>query len=185
MPRRTQLNSKQKKGLDKLSEELIKSLAEDLVEEFEKILPTNDTSLSNEVTITATSDSFTIKLNDSFNPILLPSKYAGESVFSPKGISPNSMLPYGYSADTKQHFRRTQKGITQVSAHTKYYSLGYKPVQNKTGDWYTASSKNNFGIRMTELRIGRSFVNDAWDRVYRKIPKEFRNQLPKAIQIIE
>jgi len=185
MPRQRQSNTKTPKNLEELSEVYIQGMAEDFISECEKLLPNSVQTLADEVVITTDSNSFTVNFGKTFDPILLPSKYAGESVFQARGLSPNTGAPYGYSADTRQHTRRTKRGITKVMAHTKYYGLGYKPVEGRGGKWYTASPENNFGLRMAQLKIQRSFVQDAWNKVYRKIPKEIRNQLPKAIQIKE
>lgn len=185
MPRQRQTNTKQQRGINKLSQVYLEAIGEEIIEECEKLLPSRSTSLADEVELTATLNEMSIKFSDTFDPILLPSKFAGESVFQVRGTNPNTGDPYGYSAETRQHTRRTQSGRTNVRAHTKYYSLGYKPVEGRGGKWYTASSKNNFGLRMAELKIQRNFVQDAWNKVYRKLPKEIRNELPKVIQIKE
>ena len=185
MPRQRQSNTQQQKNLDNLSEVIMKGIAEEIVAECEKILPASSSPLSDEVEITASPNDISIKFSETFDPILLPSKYAGKSVFQARGTNPNKGTLYSYSAETKQQTRNTRQGRVPVRAHTKYYSLGYKPVEGKDGKWYTASPENNFGLRMAQLKIRRNFVQDAWNKVYRKIPKEFRNQLPKAIQIVE
>ena len=133
----------------------------------------------------ATPESIAFEFDSSFDSIFFPSKYTGQSVFKARGINPNTGTRYGYSAETRKHTRTTTRGIVPVRAHTKYYSLGYKPVEGKDGKWYTASPENNFGLRMAQQKIQRNFLQNAWNKVYRKLPKEIRNDLPKAIQIQE
>jgi len=185
MPRRRQMKKRDKpQNLEQLSERILQEIADKVIEECQKLVP-DSAGLSDNVEIITTPSNITLRFNSVFNPILLPAKYAGESVFKPRGINPNSGEPYGYSADTKRHFRTTKtKGKVPVMAHTKYYKLGFKPVEGR-GGWYTASPKNNFGLRMAELRIERNFVQGAYDKVYRKLPQQIRKQLPKAIQIKE
>jgi len=185
MPRRTQMKRRDKPtSLKQVSQLVLRGIADDVVAECQQMLSASE-ELSDNIEILTTSSNITLRFGSTFDPILLPDRYAGESVFNPRGISPNSGQPYGYSADTRQHFRTTKiRGRVPVRAHTKYYKVGYKPVEGKTG-WYTASSKNNFGLRMAELRIERNFVQDAYDKVYRKLPQSIRKQLPKAIQIKE
>ena len=185
MPRKSQRNTKLEKGAREFSKLVFQELAEEVIKEAEKSMPRdNQQSLADAVIIESSSDGFTLEFDKTFDVILLPEKYEGESVFQTRGISPNTGTPYGYAADTKKHNRRTAKGLVQVEAHTKYYKVGYKPVEGKTG-WYTASSKNNFGLRMAEYKIKRNFLQKAWNKVYRALPKQIRQDLPKTIQIKE
>ena len=184
MPRKQQLTTKQRKAYQTLSQFILQEIGQEIIVECEKILPDSPIPLSDAVEIEANSMDLTIRFNETFDPILLPSKYAGESVFQIRGTNPNTGKPYSYSAETKQHTRNTGRGRVPVRAHTKRYELGYKPVEGK-GGWYTASPKNNFGLRMAQLRIQKNFVQEAYDKVYKKLPKEYRKQLPKAIQIKE
>tara|TARA_R100000322_G_C5354218_1_gene169183 strand:+ start:75 stop:635 length:561 start_codon:yes stop_codon:yes gene_type:complete len=186
MPRKPKVNTKQQRGINKLSQVYLESIAEEIIAECEKLLPPSSTSLSDEIEITASPSDVSIKFSETFDPILLPSKFAGESVYQVKGTNPNTQIPYGYAAMTKEHTRKTSGGNVRVRAHNKHYKVGYKPVKGtKSGRWYTASSKNNFGLRMAELRIERNFVQTAYDKVYRKLPKAYRQQLPKVIEIQE
>jgi hypothetical protein len=185
MPRKQQqLTTKQRRAYKTLSQFVLQEIGKEIIVECEKILPNSPIPLSDAVEIEANPTDLTIRFNETFDPILLPAQHAGESVFQIRGANPNTGTPYSYSAETKQHFRKTERGIVPVRAHTKHYELGYKPVEGK-GGWYTASPKNNFGLRMAQLRIQKNFVQEAYDKVYKKLPKEYRKQLPKAIQIKE
>ena len=183
MPRQRQIN---KKVLTQVSQQFFQELGEEVLKECENILPMDTRiSIKDSVTIKATPESIAFEFDSSFDSIFFPSKYTGQSVFKARGINPNTGTPYGYSAETRKHTRTTTRGIVPVRAHTKYYSLGYKPVEGKDGKWYTASPENNFGLRMAQQKIQRNFLQNAWNKVYRKLPKEIRNDLPKAIQIQE
>tara|TARA_R100001129_G_scaffold138184_2_gene99347 strand:+ start:525 stop:1109 length:585 start_codon:yes stop_codon:yes gene_type:complete len=193
MPRRRQSNKRtptreeMSMNVDQLSTQFSQELAEETLAEAQSIFPTDIQSrLKDAVEIKASPDGFELEFDSTFDTVFLPERYGEGSVFRPKGISPNTSEPYGYSADTRQHSRRTKRGgRVQVRAHTKYYRVGYKPVQGKDGDWYTASAENNFGLRMAKLRIRRNFLQDAWDKVYRTLPQHLQKELPKVIQITE
>ena len=186
MPRKPQRNIRQDSVTRELSKLLFQELAEEVIEEAEKLLPSDSRQkLADAIIIETSSEGFTLEFDNTFDTIFLPEKYEGESVFRTRGISPNTGTPYGYAADTRKHTRQTASGMVPVRAHTKYYRVGYKPVQSKDGDWYTASAKNNFGLRMAESRIRRNFLQKAWDKVYRQLPTQARQDIPKAIEIKE
>lgn len=111
MPRRRQMKKRDKpQNLEQLSKRILQEIADKVIEECQKLVPDSD-GLSDNVEIITTPSNITLRFNSVFNPILLPARYAGESVFRPRGINPNSGEPYGYSADTKRHFRTTKTRV--------------------------------------------------------------------------
>jgi|TARA_R100000234_G_C4918396_1_gene143029 hypothetical protein len=185
MPRKPQRNIRQDSAMRELSKQLFQELAEEVIKEAEKLLPRDSRQrLADAVIIESSADGFTLEFDKTFDEVFLPEKYEGESVFRTRGINPNTGTPYGYAADTRRHTRKTASGVIPVKAHTKYYKVGYKPVKGKK-DWYTASSKNNFGLRMAEFKIRRNFLQKAWDKVYRQLPAQARQDIPKVIEIKE
>tara|TARA_R100000234_G_scaffold102007_2_gene71205 strand:+ start:30 stop:575 length:546 start_codon:yes stop_codon:yes gene_type:complete len=167
------------------SVQIMEELAEETLERCIKLLPREVGDIREFLSIKAEEDSFTIDWEGPAAIVGLPEKYMeSESVFVPQGTNPNTGGPYSYTADTREH-RRTRNGKSfRVSAHTKYYSPGFKPVKGETsGRWYTANAENNFGLKMSSLRIRRNFLQEAWSKVYYGLDRELQNLLPKVLEI--
>jgi len=176
---------KKRQSNKQLSIDLMQALGEETIREAQNLLPAEAGDLSKYIRVEATEDSFGIDWDEPGAIIAVPEKYMdSESVLVSQGTNPNTAKPYGYAALTSRH-QRTRKGKTfTVRAHTKYYSPGFKPVVgSKSGEWYTASPENNFGLKMASLRIRRNFLQEAWSKVYNQVDRQTRKVLPKAIKI--
>ena len=108
MPRKPQRNIRQDSVTRELSKLLFQELAEEVIKEAEKLLPSDSRQkLADAITIETSSEGFTLEFDKTFDTIFLPEKYEGEAVFRTRGISPNTGTPYGYAADTRKHTRQT------------------------------------------------------------------------------
>jgi len=176
---------KKRQSNKQLSIDLMQALGEETIREAQNLLPAEAGDLSKYIRVEATEDSFGIDWDEPAAIIGVPEKYMdSESVLVSQGTNPNTGGPYSYRAETSRH-QRTRNGKTfTVRAHAKHYSPGFKPVVgSKSGEWYTASPENNFGLKMASLRIRRNFLQEAWSKVYNQLDRQSQQVLPKVIKI--
>ena len=134
----------------------------------------------------------TLKLAKSMAPVntgLL--KDSGKVIANQKGFKIHFTVPYAYQVhegkrqylssryvmNSPAHLRSTPKGLVKVKAHTKTFKPGFKPIKSKSGEWYTKD--------MTDIPSAQPFLQTAWEKVYKKQPRDIKKLLPKRISITE
>ena len=134
----------------------------------------------------------TLKLAKSMAPVNTGMlKDSGEVIANQKGFKIRFTVPYAYQVhegkrqyltsryvmNSPAHLRNTAKGLVPIKAHKKTFKPGYKPIKSKSGGWYTKD--------MTEVPPSQPFLQTAWNKIYKKQPRDIQRLLPKSISIYE
>ena len=159
------------KALDKMNEDWLRTLGDEVLMEAQNLAPVGSGHLKESHKVEYTKDGFKIIADT-------PYAYAlHEGKAQQKNTGP-------WKSDIPKHFRRTKNGYFPIRAHTKTYKKGYKPKQITKGCLFIGRSGDEWRTVKTNPKSEKlAWLQKAWKIVRSKQDPATRKLLQKSLYI--